>query len=475
MKRKSIYVCFFFITLITFLMTSEIGSEETHVESLPSLATHFKIRHTGDLDDMTKMHSIRILTTYSMTNCFIFNGELHGYEYELLRAYERYMNRERKRSELPTSLEFLFVSQDQLIPLLNKGYGDIAAAGLTITSRRADKADFTDPYLTDIDEVIVINKNIKGIQSLDDLSGRRIFVSESSSYHGTLKRLNKKLGQRSLKPVIIVSTDEGLETEEILEMVNAGAVGITVSDGHIARIWEHYLPDIRVLDNVIVRKRGGIAWMVRKNNLDLKTSLSEFIRNHRRGTLPGNVYFNRYYNHNKWIRNPLGDNECETLKNYINIFKKYGEIYDIDWMLIMAVAYRESRFKQNEKSSSGAVGIMQIRPATAHDKNIGITTIESADNNIHAGVKYLAFLKNRYFSDPEIKNRDQIRFALAAYNAGPGKIRKAKIMARKMGLDQNRWFKNVEIAALKTIGREPVTYVPNINKYFVVYKLGLKE
>jgi membrane-bound lytic murein transglycosylase MltF len=117
------------------------------------------------------------------------------------------------------------------------------------------------------------------------------------------------------------------------------------------------------------------------------------------------------------------------------------------------------------------VGVMQVLPSTAADPNVAIERIDELENNIHAGVRYLAFLRDRYFSDPEISPLDRNAFSWAAYNAGPAKVRKMRQQAAKMGLDPNIWFSNVEVAAARVVGREPVQYVSNIYKYYVAYRL----
>jgi membrane-bound lytic murein transglycosylase MltF len=207
----------------------------------------------------------------------------------------------------------------------------------------------------------------------------------------------------------------------------------------------------------------------------LKASLNEFIKGHRKGTLLGNIYFNRYFKDNKWIKNPVTPEELEKHRRYIELFQKYASQYGFDWILIMAQAFQESGLDNNKKSHTGAVGIMQVLPATARDKRIGIKDVHLLENNIHAGVKYLALLRDRYFSDAGMRERDRVRFALAAYNAGPTKIKKAKKLAKEMGLDPNRWFRNVEIAALRLIGQETVQYVSNINKYYIVFRLAFEN
>ncbi len=210
--------------------------------------------------------------------------------------------------------------------------------------------------------------------------------------------------------------------------------------------------------------------MVRKDNPLLKNSLNQFVKKQRKGTLLGNIYFNRYYKDTKWIKNPVSDKDRLKLEQYIELFKKYSKQYGFDWMLIMAQAFQESGLDNNKKSHAGAVGIMQIKPATASDRKVGIKDIHLLENNIHAGIKYLAFLRDHYFSDTDLEEKDRVRFALAAYNAGPARIRKIRRLAGKMDVDPNKWFRNAELATLNHIGQETVRYVSNINKYYLVFR-----
>ncbi len=443
---------------------------------LPSpLASHFRKQYTDDLDGLLAKHYIRVLTTFNKTNFYISGNKFYGFEYSLMKDYEKFLNRHKKRGDLKVVLEFIPVSRDRLIPALVNGYGDIAAAGLTITPERLKKVDFTKPYLTGIDEVIVANKNVSGIETLQDLSGRKVFVRQSSSYYESLVSLNNRFLKEGKRPVKIVRADENLETEDILELVNSGAIRITIADSHIAGIWSRVLGNLRVLDHLKVRSGSRIAWMVRKNNPRLKDNLNRFIRKHRKGTLSGNIYFDRYYKNTKWIKNPLTEQEGRRFRQYTELFKKYSRQYGFDWMLIMALAFQESGLDNQKKSHAGAIGIMQVRPSTASGKKVSIRNVHLPENNIHAGVKYLAFLRDRYFSDAGVRPRDRVRFALAAYNAGPARIRKMRRAAGKMGLNPNRWFRNTELAALKYIGQETVRYVSNINKYYLIFKLVFEK
>ncbi|MEN8265340.1 MAG: transporter substrate-binding domain-containing protein [Nitrospirota bacterium] len=440
-------------------------------KNLPSsLSSHFKNQYTDDLDGLLDKRYIRVLTTFNKTNFYVSGDKLYGFEYSLLKDYEKFLNKKFKRKNLKVVLEFIPVSRDQLIPALINGYGDISVAGLTITPERLKQVDFTSPYLSGIDEVIVVNKNMQMIKNLEDLSGRKVFVRQSSSYYESLLSLNRKLIIKKLSPVHIVKVDENLETEDILELVNSGAIKITVADSHIAKIWSSIFNNIHILKDLKVREGSKIAWMVRKDNHQLKNSLNQFIRKHRKGTLLGNIYFNRYYKDTKWIKNPVSDKDRLKLEQYIKLFKKYSKQYGFDWMLILAQAFQESGLNNNKKSRAGAVGIMQIKPATASDRNVGIKDIHLLENNIHAGIKYLAFLRDRYFSDKDLEEKDRVRFALAAYNAGPARIKKIRRLAGKMDVDPNKWFRNAELAALKNIGQETVRYVSNINKYYLIFR-----
>jgi membrane-bound lytic murein transglycosylase MltF len=150
-------------------------------------------------------------------------------------------------------------------------------------------------------------------------------------------------------------------------------------------------------------------------------------------------------------------------------FREYGERYDLDWLLLAAQGYQESRLNQDLRSPAGAVGVMQLLPSTAADPNVGIPNIEDLENNIHAGAKYLAFLRDRYFSDEAIDSLNQQLLSLAAYNAGPARVARLRREAADEGLDPNVWFRNVELIAARRIGRETVRYVNNIFKYYVAY------
>ncbi len=434
------------------------------------LDAHLSKTDTGDLPHLIKERYVRVLTTMNHTNFFLDGAKPLGFEYSLLKEYEKYLNKGISAKQLRITFEFIPVPRDKLLEDLAAGYGDIAAAGLTITPKREKQVEFTAPYLTDISELLVTHKDAPPIGRLEDLAGKELFVRKSSSYFASISKLNRRLVKEGKPPIKIIEADENLETEEILELINSGAIQMTVCDSHIAAIWSKVLPDIRVHKKICFRKGGRIAWAVRKNNPELKKSLNKFIKSHKKGTLMGNIYFNRYYKNMEWVKNPLKGPYGEKVVKYRPVFEKYAKQYGFDWRLLLAMAFQESGLDPNKKSDKGAVGLMQIKPSTASDPHVNVDHIEKVDNNVHAAVKYLDFIRDRYFSGKDIRPRDRVRLSIAAYNAGPAKIRKAMLKAKIMDLDPDSWFRNVELAVLRLVGQETVRYVSNINKYYVIYK-----
>ncbi len=265
--------------------------------------------------------------------------------------------------------------------------------------------------------------------------------------------------------------ENNLVAEDILDLVNADILKITVSEEHTAEAWAGVLKDIVVRKDLAINTGGQIGWAVRKNNPELLASLDAYMKENKKGSLLGNILFKRYFKDSKWITNPLEKEEQERFDRLVSIFKRYGKMYGFDALALAAQGYQESQLNQKKRSPQGAIGVMQVLPSTASDKWVDVDNIELVANNIHAGAKYLDFLRERYFDSPEIEEAARINFAWAAYNAGPAKINEMRKIAKERGYDPNRWFSNVEAVAAEKIGQETVQYVININKYYVAYRL----
>ncbi len=424
---------------------------------------------TGDLDGMLERRQIRMLVVPSRTFYFVDKGTQRGISYDLGQALEKELNAKRGKSRLALHVIYVPTRPDELIPALLRGTGDLAAANLTITPERQEWVDFSAPLWSDVSEIAVTGPVAPEIRSVDDLSGREVFVRLSSSYFQSLWHLNLDFGRRGLPPLSVKPAPEGLEDEDLLEMVSAGLVPLAVVDSHKAEFWAQVLPKLALHPEVAVRRGAEVAFAFRKESPQLKAFLDAFARRHGKGTLFGNQKFKQYLKNTKYVKNATSQAEYAKLLRMIELFQKYGAQYDFDWLMLAAQGYQESRLDQSVKSRVGAVGIMQVMPATGDEMGVG--DIQQLEANVHAGTKYLRFVLDRYFPDAEFDGLNRQLFAFASYNAGPARVAKLRKEAEKRGLDPNVWFNHVELVAAERVGQEPVRYVANIYKYYVAYRL----
>lgn len=431
----------------------------------------FEEKRLGDFDAMVKERRIRALVVYSKTYYFLDRGRQRGATYEQLTAFEKYINKKLDRKTLKIQVVIIPVRRDELIPALVGGYGDIAAANLTITPARERRVDFSDPFMTGVDEVLVTGPAALAVTGLDDLTGKEIHVRRSSSYHESLRQLNERFKKNGRPEVKLIPADESLEDEDLMEMVNAGLIPMIVVDSHKARFWAQIFGDIKVHEDIAVRTGGEIAWMFRKNSPKLAAVVNQFAGGHKKGTLFGNLMLERYLRDTRYVQNALSGQELDRYNRMVRYFKKYAGEYGFDYLMITAQAYQESGLDHSKRSPAGAIGVMQLLPSTAADPNVGIPDIEKLDKNIHAGSKYLRFIVDQYYKDEPMDERNKTLFAFASYNAGPARVDRLRKKALKMGLNPNLWFHNVEIAAAAEIGRETVQYVSNIYKYYIAYRM----
>ena len=424
---------------------------------------------TGDLDGMQQRRTIRVLTAYSKTLYFIDKGTERGTAADQGRLLEAELNKTLAKGHLTVNVVFVPVSRDELMPALIQGRGDIVMANLTVTAERRKTVDFVEPWIMDVDEIVVAAPNGPAIASQYDLSGREVFVRESSSYHESLLELNRELAMRGQKPVVIVPAPEELEDEDLLEMTAAGLVTFTVVDSHKAWLWKQVIPTVRLYPEIKVRQGGDIAWAIRKDSPQLKAALNKFLATNGRGSLNARLIFRRYLQNTQYVKSATADAEMKRFREAVSYFRKYGSQYNLDWMLMAAQGFQESRINQQARSQVGAIGVMQIMPATGKELKVGdISTIEP---NIHGGVKYIRTLIDRHYANEPMDDLNKVLFAFAAYNCGPGRVRQLRRESEARGLDPNIWFNNVERLAAEKIGRETVTYVSNIYKYYVSYLL----
>jgi membrane-bound lytic murein transglycosylase MltF len=429
----------------------------------------------GDLDGMLKRGLIRALVVNSKTMYFSDKGRQRGISFELLSTFQDHINKKYPPSikHIKTYVAFVPVSGDQLIPALLEGRGDIAAAATTITPERQKLVDFSEPFFRSIDEIVVTGPGSPELKALEDLAGQTVFVRPSTSYWEHLERLNERFKEEGKQPVDLDAAPEELDDEDLMEMINAGLSGIIIVDNYKAELWAKIFPNIVLHPEIVINAGGEIGWMFRKESPKLKEEVDVFAKKYGEGTSVGNTLVRRYVDSTKFVKAATSPKEMEKFEKLVGLFRKYADKYELDYLLMMAQGYQESRLDQNAKSRVGALGVMQLMPATGKQMKTG--NIRELEPNIHAGVKYTRHVIDHYFKDEPIDDLNRTLFAFASYNAGPGRVRGLRKATKEAGLDPNVWFNNVELLAAKKIGSETVTYVSNIFKYYVAYKLVQEE
>jgi membrane-bound lytic murein transglycosylase MltF len=363
--------------------------------------------------------------------------------------------------------------RDRLLPALQNGMIDMVVAQLTVTPERQQLVDFSRPTRSGVSEVLVTGPGAPLVASADDLSGRQVFVRTTSSYFGTLRELNTRLQAGGKPPVDIRAASESLEDDDLLEMVNAGLIPATIVDDYIAEFWAQVFPDVTVHSAMPLKTGGSLAVAMRKQSPRLAAAINEFVGKTGLDSATGAVLNKKYLRSTKFVKNATSEAERKKFAAVVDIFRKYGDRYKFDYLLMAAQGYQESRLDQDAKSAVGAVGVMQLMPATGKEQKVG--DIRSIDPNIHAGVKYMRFIRESFFENEPMDELNKGLFTFAAYNAGPGRIRGLRKEAKDRGLNPNVWFGHVERIASERIGRETVTYVSNIYKYYVAYSLLTTE
>jgi membrane-bound lytic murein transglycosylase MltF len=258
-----------------------------------------------------------------------------------------------------------------------------------------------------------------------------------------------------------------------MEMLNAGILDVLIVDDWKATTWAPVLPQMKVIPGAAVRTEGHVGWVVRKDSPKLAAELKDFYANFVKKQGLGTQLRAQAAQRVKQFKNNTGDRELKRFEEMLALFRKYGQQYNFDPLMLAAQGYQESGLNQNATSHVGAIGVMQVMPATGAQLKVG--DIKVTEANIHAGAKYMDQLMTKYFVDAKFSETNRALFAFASYNCGPGNVSKMRKLAVQRDLDPDKWFNNVEIVTSEKIGAETTTYVRNIYKYYVAYKLTVEH
>jgi membrane-bound lytic murein transglycosylase MltF len=429
----------------------------------------------GDFDGMLEHRYIRVLVPYSRTLFYNDKGRERGISAETVRDFEQYLNRKyaSRLGKRPITVYLVPTTRDELLEDVAKGEGDVAAGNLTVTDARKQIVDFVAPADAKPNrEIVLSGPKSEPLASAEALSGKVVHVRWTSSYHDSLVALNQRLAQDGKPAVKLVALPDELEDEDLMEMVNVGLLEYIVVDDWKARMWAQALPKLVLNDGAVLREGGMVGWAIRKDSPLLAAELNEFYANHLKKLGVANYRLTQHSKRIKALKDASLGDEYKRFREMLVLFDKYGKQYRFDPLMLAAQGYQESQLNQQAKSHVGAIGVMQIMPATGAELKVG--DIRLTEPNIHGGAKYMDQLMARYFKDADFDEKNRTLFAFASYNAGPGNIAKMRDEARKRGLNPDKWFNHVELVTAEKIGIETTTYVRNIFKYYTSYKLTLE-
>jgi membrane-bound lytic murein transglycosylase MltF len=432
-------------------------------------------RFSGDFDAMLERRRIRIVVPYSRTLFYVDKGRERGLTAELARDFEQFVNRKhtKRLGKRPLTVYLIPSTRDELIGDVADGFADIAAGNLSVTEDRLKRVDFYAPAdRKPVSEVLVTGPKSPPIASIDDLAGKTLHLRPSSSYRESADRLNERFRREGRPPMQLLPLPDALEDEDIMEMLNAGVLPLAVVDDWKARIWAQALPAIKVREDIVFAGGRSIGWAIRKSSPQLQAELDDFYRSFVRKQGVHDYRVAQLAKRVRQMSNNTGDAERKRFEQTLDLFRRYGPKYGFDPIMLAAQGYQESQLRQEARSHVGAIGIMQIMPATGRDLKVG--DISVAEANVHGGAKYMDQLMRLYFKDANFSEADRPLFAFASYNAGPGRIAQMRKEAAVRGLNPDKWFNHVEVVTAEKVGIEPTTYVRNIFKYYVSYSLLLE-
>ncbi len=449
--------------------TDETAEAERFADLEASLTHHTQERYAADLAEIKRRGVLRVLTRNSSVTYFLHPGAQQGYEYELAKAFADHLG-VRLAIVVPSS-------RDALMEALLQGRGDMIAAGMSLAPARAEKVLFTRPIFEAQRVVATHSLEERPLKELSDLVPFKLHVDFSSTTLRDLRAVESKLGRR-LK---IENVADGVEMEEMLQRVSDGSYEATVADRRLVQLAKAGGVDVE--ERLAVGDKRKKAWAFHPGSTNLKAVADRFLkRNFRLAAIFEARYFRpRSKNARRAQEAEFRADQEGKLSPFDDLFRKVGKEAGLDWRLLAAVAYSESRFNPKAASAWGARGLMQVLPNTA--RSVGVRgDLLRPINSIRAGARYLGRLARR-FEDEGVTKRQRIRFALAAYNAGLGHILDARRLAVKIDKDPNRWFGNVARAlALKADRRwheqtrhgyaragETLSYVSRIQSRYDVY------
>ncbi len=418
---------FLLLLFFSFLLSCSTSDRKKKVEAENTY------EQKNDLQHIRKSGVLHALVDYNSTNYFVYRGKPMGFEYELLQELSK---------ELGVKLQIM-VSNDlneTFRGLINHRY-DLIAKSLTVTRQRNKQIDFTVPLLQTHQVLVQRSKSEDSgdsiyINSVLDLAGRKVQVQKNTSYYRRLVNLSEEIGAN-----INIVEDTIYGVEQLIERVAEGEINYTVCDENVARLNKTYYPNLDV--SLKISLPQNIAWGVRIGSTEWKNYLDKWITRFKKTRRFKQIYY-RYFESPRVAARMESDYHSISggkISGYDNMIKQVAGEFNWDWRLISAIIYQESRFNPDAGSWAGAVGLMQLMPATA--RSLGVENYKNPKQNVKGGILLLNWLNNQFVeSIPD--STERIKFVLASYNIGLGHVKDAQRLAKKYGKNSLVWENNVD-------------------------------
>ncbi len=359
-------------------------------EDLPPIV---KTPWKGDLDEMVKRRVVRVLVPFRRPEFFYMEGRPAGILQEAFQEVEKALNEKYKTTAANRIIVGLLPTpMDRMQQRMEGGYGDVAAGSISITEAHKAIMDFTIPLVTGLKIIAVTGPGAPELKSVEDLSGKEVWVMPQTRMKKDLEDLNTRLKSQGKAPARMRESDPVLEPGDVMEMVNAGVYPVALMQSYHAEFWAQVFDKIKPRNDLAIAEDVQLGWAIQKGTPQLKAFLDDFIKTHGIGTAFGNALMRRYLKEAKYVRNATEVCEMKKFQATLPYFKKYSEEYNLDYLMMAAQGYQESRLDQRAKSQVGTVGIMQVMPSTAASPPVKIPNIETEENNIHAGARLMHFL-----------------------------------------------------------------------------------
>ena len=416
------------------------------------------------LKRIQKTGEITVATRNTAQSYYLYRDQPMGFEYEMAQAFAEYLG-VRLRVKVVDKWE-------DMVAALNDGSAAFIAASSAIIPKWQTQVAFSDGYMEVAQQIITHRKNAR-IKKIEDLSGKTIDVRKGSAYQQRLMELK----DQGIDLAIRLHDD--LPTEELIQKVADGEINFTIANSNIILINQRSFPG--AVSTGSINDRMQLGWAVYPQSNELLQRINAFLKLIKKSGKFDAIY-NKYYgdiqDFNYVDLKAFHRRVKARLSRYSPFIKAAAKKHGFDWRLIAAQIYQESHLNPWAKSHAGARGLMQIMPSTS--KSLGVTDLFDPVQNINAGVQHL---KNLYEHFDKIQGKDRLLISLAAYNIGQGHIHDARKLARKRGLDPNKWdaiaktlpllryrkyYKNAKYGFCR--GNEPIRYIKQIMIYYDVLR-----